>query len=241
MQDGKEETAGHWTILADGTQATESPELIRRVLDHLRANRGMVILAHRGYESTKTIIVSYDDKKIEIDKPVDWPGDQEKIIIMFKDEKLIWNLLKVNVLQTRANSIFTGFPLRLVLVQRRANYRVDAPHGSTAMFFHKNIPHKGLEVVNISVTGVLIRGDRNLPIAKDDGLSDLHLFFPGVESGVVDGFSIVIRQAKVVRTCRDDNKKYCYGVFFAFSAGEEKILLQYVRQREREFLRRGLE
>jgi len=241
LKDGKEKTAAHWTILENGAQATETPELIRMSLDRLRKNREMVTLAHRGYESAKTIIVSYDDEKLEIDKPVDWPGSQGKILILFKDEKLIWNHVQVRILQTTAASIFTGFPTRLVRIQRRDNYRVDAPHGSTAMFVHKDIPHKGLEVVNISVTGVLIRGDRNLPIAKDDGLFDLTLFFPGVESGLIDGASIVIRQAKVVRTCRDDNKKYCYGVFFHFAAGEEKVLLQYVRQRERELLRRGLE
>lgn len=238
---GEEKTAGHWTILENGAQATESSELIRMALERLRSNREMVTLAHRGYESTKTVIVGADDEKLEIDKPADWPGSQDKVFILFKDESLVWNHLQVKVLQTTDNSIFTGFPTRLVRIQRRANYRVAAPAASTARFTHKNILHKGIEVVNLSATGMLIRDERNLPMVKDDVLAGLALFFPGVDSGLAEGTAIGIRQARVVRTCRDDNRKYCYGVFFELTAGEEQILLHYVRQRERELLRKGLE
>lgn len=45
---GEEKTAGHWTILENGAQATESSELIRMALERLRSNREMVTLAHRG-------------------------------------------------------------------------------------------------------------------------------------------------------------------------------------------------
>lgn len=241
LKSGEKTATAHWAILENGSQATESPELIRMALDRLRMNREMITLAHRGYESAKTVILNYDKEKLEIDKPVDWPGTQENFLILFRDESLIWNHVQVKILRITERSIFAGFPSRLVRIQRRANYRVAVPGESTAVFSHKEVLYTGLNAVNISATGVLIRGERDLPIAKGDGISALTLFFPGAERGFVGGTSIVIARAKVVRTCRDDTKKYCYGVSFDLVAGEEKILLQYVRQRERELLRKGLE
>lgn len=238
---GEEKTAGLWTILENGAQATESPELIRAALDRLRANREMVTLAHRGYESAKTVIVDYSGQELEVDRPPDWPGTHENIFILFKDESLVWNHMQVKILRSTAGGLFTGFPSRLVRIQRRANYRVNVPRGSTALFRHEDIPYRNVEVANISATGVLLKDEKNLPIGAGDALVEMLFFFPGLESGLEDGTRIAVRRARVVRTCRDDYKKYCFGIVFELTASEEKVLLHYVRQRERELLRKGLE
>ncbi|MFA6498628.1 MAG: hypothetical protein WCV64_04770, partial [Desulfurivibrionaceae bacterium] len=57
-----------------GTQSTESPELIRVALDRLREKRELFSLVHKGYQSPKTVIVNYDDRMLEIYKPIDWPA-----------------------------------------------------------------------------------------------------------------------------------------------------------------------
>ena len=56
--------SGQWITLENGTQSTESPELIRMALDRLREKRELVSLVHKGYQSPKTVIVSYDDRML---------------------------------------------------------------------------------------------------------------------------------------------------------------------------------
>ncbi len=228
-----------WVTLDNGAQSTESHELIKMSLTRLRKKREMVTLVHKGYQSPKTVIVNFDDKKLEIDKPSDWPGSQKLIHILFRDESLVWNQIRVKVLKVTSDSIFTQFPSTLVRLQRRANYRVGVPHGSTAMFLYNEEMFQGFQVVDISANGILLCADRELPLDRGNPVNDVALFFPGGGDGLSAGTYINIRQGKVMRTSRSENKKFCYGIFFDLTMTEEEQLLQYVRQRERELLKKG--
>ncbi|MGV1100960.1 flagellar brake protein [Thiovibrio sp. JS02] len=232
--------SGLWVTLENGAQATESRKLIRMALDRLRGKRELVTLAHKGYQSPRTVIIGYDEEEMEIDRPLDWPGSHPVIHLLFKDESQVWNQIRVRVLRAEGNSIFTEFPSRLIRLQRRSNYRVGVPNGSTATFMYNNERFQGFQVVDISANGVLVCVDGDQPLEIGGKVFDLALFFPGAGTGLTAGTYINIRKAKVMRTARDDNKKYCYGIFFELSQNEEELLLQYVRQRERELLRKGL-
>lgn len=210
------------------------------VLDRLRKKRELVSLIHKGYESLKTVIVNYDDRALEIDKPIDWPGTQDNIHILFKDETMVWNKMQAKVTRNTESSIFTEFPSTLFRLQRRSNYRVGVPNGSTVMFMHKNEMRQGFQVVDVSANGIFISTDRFAPLEPGDILLDLAVFFPGAGTGLSAGTYMNISKGKVMRVTRGDNKKYCYGIFFDLTKGEEETLLQYVRLRERELLRKGM-
>jgi c-di-GMP-binding flagellar brake protein YcgR len=233
-------SSGQWITLENGTQSTESHELIRMVLDRLREKRELVSLVHKGYQSPKTVIVNYDDKMLEIDKPIDWPATQEIIHILFKDETMVWNKVRVQVRRTTESSIFTEFPTTLFRLQRRTNYRVGVPNGSTVMFMHKNEMRQGFQVVDVSANGIFVCTDRFAPLEPGDILLDLAVFFPGAGTGLSAGTYMNINKGRVMRATRGDNKKYCYGILFDLTKGEEEALLQYVRLRERELLRKGM-
>ncbi|HIJ90280.1 MAG: PilZ domain-containing protein [Desulfobulbaceae bacterium] len=226
-----------WVTLENGTQSTDSHELILMALDRLREKRELVSLVHTGYQSPKTVIVKYDDRMLEIDKPLDWPGTREVIHVLFKDETMVWNEVRVQVTHTTESSIFTEFPSTLFRLQRRSDYRVGVPGGSTVMFTHNNEICQGFQVVDVSANGMFVCTDRYSPLEPGDILLDLAVFFPGTGTGVSAGIYMNIGKAKVMRVTRGNNKKYCYGIFFDLSKGEEEMLLQYVRLRERELLR----
>ncbi|PKN44620.1 MAG: hypothetical protein CVU58_09300, partial [Deltaproteobacteria bacterium HGW-Deltaproteobacteria-16] len=147
-------------------------------LDRLREKRELISLVQTGYQSPKTVIVNYDDRMLEIDKPIDWPGTQGIIHILFKDEAMVWNKVRVLVTRTTESSIFTEFPTTLFRLQRRTNYRVGVPNGSTVMFVHNNEMRQGFQVIDVSANGIFVCTDRFAPLQPGDILLDLAVFFP---------------------------------------------------------------
>jgi c-di-GMP-binding flagellar brake protein YcgR len=233
-------SSGLWVTLENGSQSTNSHQLIKMALGRLRKKREMVSLMHKDYQSPKTIIVDYDDKKLEIDKPTDWPGTHKLVYIVFRDETMVWNQARVKVLRVTDQSIFVQFPEKLIRHQRRSNYRVDVPSESTVSFIYKDKMFQGAEILDISANGILMCSDSYLPFDQGSEIAGITLFFPGGGDELSAGASIEIASGKVMRYARNDNKKYCYGVLFDLTMNEEESLLQYVRQRERELLRKGL-
>jgi len=232
--------SGLWVTLENGTEATESKELIRMAIDRIRSKRELVSLVHKGYQCPKALIVASDRESLEIDRPPDWPGTESVIHILFKDDSQVWNKVRTKVLRATDNSIFVEFPSSLVRLQRRSNYRVGVPSGSTAVFMHKDQRCQGFQVLDVSASGAQLCVGRYYPMEAGDRLTDLKLFFPGPISDLTQGTHLSIRIARVMRSGRGDNKKYCYGISFDLAQGEEEALLQYVRQRERELLRKGV-
>ena len=233
-------SAGIWVTLENGSQSTDSHLLVKMALDRLRKKREMVSLLHKDYQSPKTIIIDYDDQKLEIDKPTDWPGTHKVVHIIFRDETKVWNQAKVKVLRVTEQSIFVQFPENLIRHQRRANYRVDVPNESTVTFIYKDKMFQGVPILDISANGILMCSDSYMPFDQGSEIAGITLFFPGVGEELSSGTSIEIAKGKVMRYARNDNKKFCYGIFFDLTMNEEELLLQYVRQRERELLRKGL-
>ncbi|HIJ79254.1 MAG: PilZ domain-containing protein [Desulfobulbaceae bacterium] len=229
-----------WVTLENGAQSTDSHELIKMALARLRKKREMISLMHKGYQSPKTIIVDYDDQRLEIDKPSDWPGTHKVVYIVFRDETLVWNQARVNVLSVTDQSIFVSFPGNLIRHQRRANYRVDVPNESTVTFIYKDKMFQGAQISDVSANGILMCTDSYLPFDQGVEIVGITLFFPGAADDLAVGTSIPISKGRVMRYARNDNKKYCYGILFDLTMNEEELLLQYVRQRERDLLRKGL-
>lgn len=229
--------AATWITLRSGAQATESREVIVQILSWLVASRELLTLASKGYQSPRTILVGFDEVSLEFDLPLDWPPAQQSIQVLFRDEAMVWNQLRVRVLRVEGDSLFTEFPVRLQRLQRRANYRVIAPLGSTAAFRCEHGEYHGMQVVDISANGVMVCVDHPCPLDTGDQLLDVELYFPGLSPGSAG--HLFIRRARVMRTDQQDNIKYFYGIRFTLERQEEEQLLHYVRQRELELLRKS--
>ncbi|MFZ5776021.1 MAG: PilZ domain-containing protein [Thermodesulfobacteriota bacterium] len=234
---GKNETEPIWLPLPNGAQATESRELIAQTLAWLLASREMVTLTCKGYQSPRTVLVRCDPSGLEFDRPLDWPMDQEFVQVLFRDEAKVWNQVRVRVLRAEGESLHTEFPSRLIRLQRRANYRVVAPLGSTADFCCEHGCYQGTQIVDVSANGILICIDHPCPLTVGDELQQLTMTFP-TGPPPEPSVRIDIRRAKVMRSDEQDKVKYFYGIRFFLERQEEEQLLHYVRQRERELLRR---
>lgn len=238
---GAKGTAAHWETLENGTQMTASPQLLKKALGRLKKKRELITLAHKGYQSNRTVLLDYDDSLLQIDKPRDWPGTHTFVYILFKDDTQVWNRIKAEVKKISSDTLYLEFPRELVRLQRRSNYRVDPPLGSMARFIRKGEEYSAQKIMDISADGMLIAAPgKGLIFDLADELSAISLFFPGEGAGFSAGTAISINRGVIVRVARDDHYSFCYGVHFDLDHSEEIALLQYVRQRERELLRRGL-
>lgn len=229
--------AGGWVTSASGMHTTTSAEIIQNTLAKLKTERQLVTLAHKGYMSGKTVILEYNTRQLQIDKPLDWPGTQTQLRILFKDAEKLWNQFLVKVLEVKGNQLVTSFPAELSRLQRRANYRVKVPRGSLVDFTHQEVFYEELVVRDISANGALFCSERKIALPEGSVISDIAMTFPS--SGFDDAY-VNIRTGRVRRVFKDEARRVCFGVQFELTRNEEDALLQYVRQRERELLRRGL-
>ncbi len=238
---GVKEPAAFWETLDNGSQLTTSPQLIYNALGRLQRKRQLITVTHKGYQSQRTVLLHYDNTLLQIDKPQDWPGSHTVVYILFKDETQVWNQMKAKVKEVSWDVLCLEFPERLVRFQRRSNYRVEVPRGSVAMFVFRDEKYMAQEIRDLSADGMMASTKvRSGFFVSGDDLSDIHLSFPGENGGSSSGTSIKIKRGRIVRITRDENYNFCYGVHFELNHNEEVSLLQYVRQRERELLRRGL-
>lgn len=240
---GAQEPATLWEILDNGSQLTTSPQLILSALGRLQRKRQLLTVTHKGFQSQRTVLLHYDNTLLQIDKPQDWPGSHTVVYILFKDETQVWNQMKAKVKGVAGDILSLEFPERLVRFQRRANYRVEVPRGSVAMFILRKERYMDQEIRDLSADGMLASmKSRGGFFVSGDELSDIQLSFPGEDgrASASSCTSIKIQRGAIVRVTRDGRYNFCYGVHFELNHSEEVSLLQYVRQRERELLRRGL-
>lgn len=229
-----------WVDLDDGNQATTSPELIKQALQAIRKERIFCVVRVRGYESGKLVLVGATAETLEFDRPPDWPRQTRSgpLRVLFKDRHQLWNQLSVTLLKVTDDTLTTSWPAQYVRIQRRSNYRVDTPRGSKAMFRHRSAAEDGFEVANVSANGALLCCDHwGGGIDIGDPVSNIAMSFPEGEGGAIQLF---IKAGRVMRLCRNERRQNCVGIKFDLTHQEEKDLLRYVRQREREMLRRGL-
>lgn len=230
--------ASNWVTVKPGVVKTKSPKIIEATLAWLKKSHQLVTLIHKEYNSSKTILLDYNDKELSIDKPTDWRVSFTDVRILFKDAGQLWNQLSAKVYPTAGDALKTEFPVELLRLQRRANYRVDVPRSSRATFLHKDNKYKDFYVQDISAEGVMVHTSSGTALSEGDLVADISLLFP--EDGSVSGISIHIRQGRIMRSFRNDHGQICYGIQFHLSHNEEEVLLQYVRQRERDLLRKGI-
>lgn len=236
----KKNTKGaNWTVTDSGALATESHELIRQTVANLKDNRELLNITHKGYLSPKVVLVGYDGEKLQIDKPPDWPGSHKTANILFKGAGQLFHQLPVKITAVTKDSLYTTFPNKLIQLQRRSDFRVEAPRGSQAVFLHKGKRVTGFSIIDISASGALIAIATRASINPGDSLTKMAFSF--AEEAMLPPKYITVPQAEVKRTFRNENRQYCYGIQFSLSRKEEDNLLKYVRQLELVQARKGLQ
>ncbi len=235
---GNNKTGAVWTVTEDGALVTESAAFIKQSLANLKENRELVNITHKGYLSPKTVLVGYDDEKLQIDKPFNWPGSHQIIDILFKIGQLFHHFT-VKITAETADSLYTTFPTKLVQLQRRADFRVAAPVGSQATFLYQGKQYSGFTVIDISASGALIASAQKEAISPGDTIYKMALSF--AEEGALPPKYISVPEAKVMRVFRNEDRQHCYGVHFKLGRKEEDNLLKYVRQMELAQVRKGIQ
>lgn len=235
-----EKTSNFWQPSADGREITRSQQIITTTLFRLKSKRIFLTLLHRGYQSGSTVLIAYDRKQLEIDKPLDWPHTETRVRILFKDTARLWTYFTVEVTAATADSLFTRVPDTIYRLQRRSHFRVEPPSGSQASFVHRGTSFTGLSIQDISAGGMLLLSASRLPLSSEDSITHISIFIPdgGELINPREGGDLVIpiRQGRIARVSEGD--AYGYGIDFKYSQNEEELLLRYVRQRELELLRK---
>ncbi|MDH3359316.1 MAG: PilZ domain-containing protein [Desulfobulbaceae bacterium] len=229
-----------WHPEKSGYDVTTSPEMIAQTLATLKLKRMFLVLIHKRYQSTGTILVDYSKNYLQIDKPVDWPGTETVIRVVFKDAAKLWNHFTVKVLGVKDDLLHTSRPSKLYRLQRRAHFRVETPRDSTASFSYQGTTYSDLELIDISAGGMQACSKKQLPLSGDNiTVNNITLYVPPTTD--IAETNLEILKGEVVRIHRNEEQhSSCYGITFEYSQNEEELLLKYVRQRELEMLRSGL-
>ncbi len=220
----------------NGYEYTESRQIIARKLAMVRDERLPIVIVHEKYQSGPCILVDFNDSRLLIDKPRDWPGKRKTIRVIFRDKARLWNHFYCKVMQATKDTLVTTFPAQFFLLQRRQHYRVEAPRGSTVSFGYKERQIDGLEVKNISAGGLLMCSRSPLEFPPQADIHDLLIALPVKDAS--EPLLLTCRKATIVRSEEiKHSKSVCFGVEFQPTAKEEDALIRYVRQRELEVLR----
>lgn len=228
-----------------GYEVTQSRGIIRKNIEYIKKRRGIVNLICKGYQSGSTLIFDFDEQSVFIDKPKDWSPDNNKFRVAFRNEAMVWMHFVTTVQDITDDALQCALPQELFMLQRRSHYRVLLPTASRVTFTY-NKEHYEFDVKDVSVGGMLIYSTMDTEIhqhgshLKDVILSvPCHDKIPGAENGIL---TITVAEAEVMREFvrRQHPLLYCFGIRFCLSRPEEEKLLRYVRQRELEGLRKGL-
>jgi c-di-GMP-binding flagellar brake protein YcgR len=233
-----------WQPLDDNRETTTSKQIITNNLSWLKSNRVLLTLLHQGYQSGSTMVMGYNDKELEIDKPDDWPNSETSVKVIYKDKRKIWNYFTVDVTRASGEALFTVLPRSLYRLQRRAHFRVDTPLDSQAHFIAKGATIAMVNVQDISAGGLQLRSKAKLPLSAGDQITEIAVKIPGgnVLLNIESFKDLVVRiQEGWIAWSGKSGTIFCYGIGFNPNEKEEELLLRYVRQREIELLRRALD
>lgn len=239
----KTQLAPIWLPSENGYEVNSSSGIIITALELIKRKHRFVTLLHKGYQSGKTIIVNFDGTHLFLDKPLDWPEKFSKIRVVFKDEFQVWNHFTVQIIQSGKDTLKTTFPTELFRLQRRSHFRIHVPLGSKASFTQKELTCDGANLINMSVGGMMLSLEKEKNIfhkAIDSNINTIDItIFEGHHDD--DRHKITVDKGTVVREVFDkDRNRLELGVQFSTAIVEEKNLLQYIRQRELELLRKGI-
>lgn len=244
----KNSTTGSWRQSEAGYEVTDSGEYIKRALRRLLEKRTFLVLLQKGYQSGNTILVGCDEETIQIDKPRDWPTRNSRVRVIFRDESNVWNHFNAEVVSVGKDTIYLRVPAELYKLQRRAHYRVEVPSGTLATFTRKGQVYKNFNVQDISVGGISLcagcGGAGVVTIGIEEEVAEIVVAIPlakellkkggPLSSNIKIASGVLVRRYQNAITHGD-----CMGIRFFLTAGEEKELLYYVRQRELEIIRSG--
>lgn len=235
----------NWVQGEGGYEVTRARKILLLALENLKKERGSITLVQKGYQSGNTMLVDFDDNRLLIDKPRDWPGGITRVRAIFRDNAKLWNHFVANIFQTDKDTLYARFPEEMYLLQRRAHYRVDAPRGSQVTFTYEGQKMKGFFVQDVSSGGMLIFTSmrRNIVLYRNKTIRDIVLnlaIHDSSSQGTGPLLQLQIPEGEVVRGFRNEQLKLIYsGIKFSCTSLEEETLLKYVRQRELALLRKG--
>lgn len=235
----------YWEEFAPGYEKTRSAEIIEQSLTLLMKKRVFISLTQKGYKSGPTILVGIDNDQLMIDKPIDWPSVGSRMRLSFRDNSKLLNHCFVSLVSATSDTIYAGKPAELYRLQRRSSHRVDTPYGSRVSFSYQGLTSRKFIIKNISAGGMLFCTRRQLRL-NGAKLTDITVNIPlaGISStpNKEDDFRVDLDAGEVVRTCHDKNSDFfCYGLSFLPKPQEEDSLAKYVRFRELELLRTGVQ
>jgi c-di-GMP-binding flagellar brake protein YcgR len=210
-------------------------------LSRLRDEHVPLTILSKGYQSGMTVLIKFGSQALMLDKPRDWPAALSLIRVAFKDAAKLWTHFSVKVIAVQNDTLVTSFPEALFVLQRRDNFRVEVPPGSTVVFLHANEEITDAQIVNISIGGLLVALSKKCTIPQGATLKRVRCFFPG-ESGTPAGEPLLleVNAADVVRIAPSDQPdRYCIGLCFRPNVRQEDEIQRYVRKRELDMLRKG--
>lgn len=221
-----------------------SPQVLLSTLGLLKNKRVPVFLSLRNYQSAPTIVYDYSDEGVKIDKPRDWQNLPGRCQIFFKDKARVWNYLEVEVISSNEDTVYTSFPKKLHVLQRRDNFRVAVPSGSAVSFTDQELRVIEAVIEDISVGGLLVsvrKEDELPPGAKITQIRCVLRPEPSHNTASSKPDLLEIKEGAVVRTAPDaDNRKVRLGIKFRISGREEEEVHKFIRKRELELLRKGI-
>lgn len=228
-----------------GYETNNSATVIKATLSHIKKTRIFVALLQKDYQSGNTIIISFDSNHLIIDKPRDWPNHLTWIRVVFKDDFKLWHHFTVKIVKASEDTLKTTFPTELFRLQRRAHFRIPVPTKSKASFTLSDTPYDDEALVDISVGGMKIFLENQDHLLKEKtGISINNIeikFSQNQDEDKEKNLPLTIRKGEVVRETFNKELNFLeIGVQFSPAIPEEKSLLQYVRQRELEILRKGI-
>lgn len=234
-----------WVDHDAGYEYTRAPSIIQHTLKWLRDKKRFITLLHKGYQSGGTLLVSFNEHQLLIDRPKDWPGTHTHVRVVFRNSAKLWCHFTSSVASLTPDNLYLQFPQELFMLQRRAHFRVVLPEGSKATFMYNRKKCK-LNMKDISVGGMLLFGrpDKDLP-AKGYSIKDIAISIPsddavaGAEGGTL---RFKIKTGDIVRTFMNEKlHQFFLAVQFYPARPEEERIMKYIRQRELAILRKGVQ
>ncbi len=234
---GRAPAENNWVPYGNGYEMTQSRQIIANRLLELKKRKFPLVLVHRNYQSGQSLLVGFEKGLLLIDKPLDWPGTESKIRVIFRDRNNLWNHFYSTVASTGSDTLYLSPPASFFMLQRRAHYRVTVPPGSLVSFVHKNDLYTDLMVKDLSACGMLIASPQQLPLKQGTVLDEIMLTMPYEEEPCPA--TLLCQAGDVIRSTIDrQDRQFLLGIRFLTTDEEEDAIIRYVRQRELELLRK---
>jgi c-di-GMP-binding flagellar brake protein YcgR len=226
-----------------------SEKQIREILKQLEKNRTILTLNLLGKDYERLTIVT-GLKKIK-DIPyfiIDYPHEFKEKAAEGSNDRIVFEFIGLDKIQYKfrttaagmtKNGILVKFPEYIERMQRRKYFRITPPL-RTKLLFPWNMQRWALNVINLSVGGVLItqekRPDKISELNTGDYLSNLLMVCP--EKGFK--LKVIIEKAVIKRVEHDsETDQTHYGLqFINMDQKESNKLNTFIYSYQREVLRR---